>query len=572
MGACPAGVRMLASIPADVSKRLVILSCAVALLAAACNNPPPQATVDFGSGVAFVPFVADNLDNAGLGNAVAVDKDGIPYLSYFTFPAKLAADAIPIPRPIGAPYISTLPTTTQESQAGAAVGVASLSANATWTRGAAAQVQDTPHGIYIPYGPATVDSLIGATAKNTNGTNIALDANGGKHVVWTGPDGVWYADGTDSFTATQVYPWPRLDQAGPVGRPSVAVDADGVPWVAFGIDSATGEEIRLATRKNDKWSSEVVASTPLCSGCPQPGPVQVGFTPDGPIVVFVDASSGEVEAARQSGTAWTVEPVHAGVQASAPSLAIDKDGQPHIAYYTADAVYVATPVDAGWTDVKVADAKPAGGSGNQAETTGVAVDDSGATYVTWYDATSGSIQLAKSDDGQTFTPVDVRRALGGAFPSVGVAPDGSHVYLAWYDVASQDLFLGVEGSVDDLLLAQPSPTPTSIPSSAGTCAPTGNLALTIVASGTAFDLNCLAVTPGDKFTVSLENQDSVAHDFSIYPSSSDLQNPLFSSLTDPNPGQTTTKYNIGALDAGTYWFQCDFHPTSMTGTFIVAKK
>ena len=561
---------MLASIPADVSKRLVIISCAAALLAAACSNPP-EAKVSYGSGVTFVPFVADNLDNAGMGNAVALDADGVPYLSYWIFPGDLAKGAIPIPRPIGAPFISTTPTPTTPSKQGAAVGVASLSADGIWTRGAAAQVQDTPKGIYIPYGPATVESLVGATAKNTNGTDIALDANGGKHVVWTGPDGVWYADGTDSFTATQVYPWPRLDQAGPVGRPSIAVDADGVPWVAFAIDTARGQEVRVATLgSNSGWKTEVAASSPLCSGCAQPEPAQIGVTPTGPIVVFVDGSSGELKAARQSGSAWTVETIHAGVAASAPSLTIDKDGGVHVAYYTADAVYVATSLDPGWVNAKVADAQPAGGTGNQSQTTGIATDDAGATYVTWADA-AGGVTLVKSDDGQTFTPVETPGTSGGAFPSLGVTPDGSHVYLAWYAVTSQDLLLGVESDVDGLLIAQPSPTPTAIPSQGGTCVPTGSTDLTIVALNTLFDLNCLAVTPGTKFSVTLDNQDPIAHDFSIYPSSTDLQSPLFSSLTNPNPGQTQVTYDIDALDAGTYFFQCDFHPTSMTGTFIVAK-
>ena len=49
----------------------------------------------------------------------------------------------------------------------------------------------------MPYAPDTVDGLVGATAENTNGTDIAVDANGGKHVVWAGRDGIWYATGTD---------------------------------------------------------------------------------------------------------------------------------------------------------------------------------------------------------------------------------------------------------------------------------------------------------------------------------------------------------------------------------------
>ena len=79
-----------------MSKRLLILTCAAALLAGACSNLP-EAEVNFGSGKEFVPFVADHLDDAGLGNAVALDKDGIPYVSYFIFTAKPLPGAIPIP-------------------------------------------------------------------------------------------------------------------------------------------------------------------------------------------------------------------------------------------------------------------------------------------------------------------------------------------------------------------------------------------------------------------------------------------------------------------------------------------
>ena len=47
----------------------------------------------------------------------------------------------PVGRPIGAPYITT---DDDEPKDGAAVGVASLSAEGVWTRGAAAQVRETP--------------------------------------------------------------------------------------------------------------------------------------------------------------------------------------------------------------------------------------------------------------------------------------------------------------------------------------------------------------------------------------------------------------------------------------------
>lgn len=563
---------LLARIPADVTKRLMILSCAAALLAAACSEPP-QAEIDYGAGVEFVPFVVDNLDDAGLGNAITLDKDGIPYVSYLIFPGELAADAIPIPRPIGAPFISTTATPSEPSQEGAAVGVASVSANGTWTRGAAAQVQESPLGITIPYGPATVDSLIGSTADNTNGTDIAIDANGGKHVVWAGRDGIWYAGAgaTGAFKESQVDEWtPSLAHAGPLGRPSVAVDRSGTPWVAYTVDTAAGQAVQVASLAGNKWIAETAATIDSCSGsgCSQPGPTEIGMTANGPVVVYVDGVTGDLMAATKSGDRWTTSAVHAGIVPSGLSMTVSADGAPYVAYYGDGAVYLAASSGTGWSTAKVADADPGSGTDNAAQTTGVAVDDAGKIYVAWYDQGEGV--LLSSGDGSSFTPVDTPDTSGGGYPSLGVTADGSRIFLAWYDIESQDLLLGVQGDVSDLLVAQPSPTPEAVPTQAPPtdCAPDG-ADLQIVALGSTFDLDCLAVQAGTDFNVTLDNQDPLPHDFSIYPSAADLTNALFSSIQDPNNGSTTNTYPIPALDAGTYYFQCDFHPTTMFGNFIV---
>ncbi len=88
-----------------------------------------------------------------------------------------------------------------------------------WTRGAAAQVRETPAGVFIPFGPAFEQSLIGATAENTNGTDLAVDDSGTRHVVWTGKDGVYYASAADTSTVERVY---RLRRLAPQGGPDRA--------------------------------------------------------------------------------------------------------------------------------------------------------------------------------------------------------------------------------------------------------------------------------------------------------------------------------------------------------------
>ena len=62
-----------------MSKRVLILTCAATFFLAACSDTNPG-DVSPGSGPRFIPMVVDFTDDAGLGNAVTVDKDGNPYL------------------------------------------------------------------------------------------------------------------------------------------------------------------------------------------------------------------------------------------------------------------------------------------------------------------------------------------------------------------------------------------------------------------------------------------------------------------------------------------------------------
>jgi len=94
-------------------------------------------------------------------------------------------------------------------------------------------------------------------------------------------------------------------------------------------------------------------------------------------------------------------------------------------------------------------------------------------------------------------------------------------------------------------------------------------ALTITAPALSFDTACLATLPDQPFTVKLDNQDSgVDHNFLISTAFSPGSPILFQG--DPIRGPGSVTYDIGALDAGTYSFECSIHPGFMHGTFIVA--
>ncbi len=99
-----------------------------------------------------------------------------------------------------------------------------------------------------------------------------------------------------------------------------------------------------------------------------------------------------------------------------------------------------------------------------------------------------------------------------------------------------------------------------------TCEPSGTQ-LSIVASGTRFDKNCLAVPAGQAFTITYENKDSIPHSIVFLKTHTSNEN-LFPGA-DVFTGPKTVTINGPALQAGTYAFHCTVHPSVMNGTFIV---
>jgi len=91
-------------------------------------------------------------------------------------------------------------------------------------------------------------------------------------------------------------------------------------------------------------------------------------------------------------------------------------------------------------------------------------------------------------------------------------------------------------------------------------------AVEITAEGLAFDASTIEAAAGEAFTITLVNNDSAPHNISIYTEEGgDL---LGEAGATAEAGQTVT-LDVAALDAGTYYFQCDIHP-DMNGTVVVS--
>ncbi len=89
--------------------------------------------------------------------------------------------------------------------------------------------------------------------------------------------------------------------------------------------------------------------------------------------------------------------------------------------------------------------------------------------------------------------------------------------------------------------------------------------VTVTAAEMAFDPGTVTVTAaGESFTIAFTNSDGMPHNIAIYTDESKSEK-LFEGevVTDD-----TIVYDIGALDAGEYFFDCSLHP-NMTGTLVV---
>jgi plastocyanin len=89
------------------------------------------------------------------------------------------------------------------------------------------------------------------------------------------------------------------------------------------------------------------------------------------------------------------------------------------------------------------------------------------------------------------------------------------------------------------------------------------------ASSKGFDTKALTFKAGAPTNLTFDNEETgVQHNVVIFQGSSDAGPQVFSGTLLTGPGKTT--YHVPALSAGTYYFHCEVHPTTMFGSITVA--
>jgi plastocyanin len=132
---------------------------------------------------------------------------------------------------------------------------------------------------------------------------------------------------------------------------------------------------------------------------------------------------------------------------------------------------------------------------------------------------------------------------------------------------ARGLFLSLVASA--LLLAACSSGGTassSAPAAADCAKPDANGVVQLSAESIAFSNSCIDVPAGTAFKIEFNNKDSVPHDVAIFTDSSKGTSLFTGDIID---GGKSVTYDVPALDAGEYYFECTVHP-NMNGKVTVA--
>ncbi|MGH2663531.1 MAG: cupredoxin domain-containing protein [Actinomycetota bacterium] len=493
----------------------------LALLASACGGQGIVVRAQEPPDAAFFTQVVDPEGNAGVGLSITSDADGNPHLAYLTFQEEPPAGE---PAPPTDPLAPVLPAVQHAHLVG---GI--------WTHSTVFQE---------------------AAVAPEDVTDIAVDAEGVHHVVWTQAGALLYSSNAEGEFS-------EPEEVAPAGATGISVWADerGTPYVAFyeNLDDPEGPAalVRVATPSGQGWDVETAAESDFAD----PQSTAVGPGPDGPMVAYADP--GGVRLTRRSGQRWVSETADPDGRGGV-SMALDADGNPHLAYLTSDdAVRHAHSI--GGSPWEISDV--ATGAANFP--TSIALDPESVHFVAWQGP--NGIAVASNASGE-FVEEPLTGAETGTRPGLAAGPEA--INLAWYDTEDTELHMATR--TDDVpLLAMPSPSAAAgggeVPAE---CQPEGTeLTLTAPpgALSTGWAETCLAVEAEEPFSIELVNQDTAPHNVGIYSAEPPTGPNIFSSPISGVAAGATETYEVPPIDqTGNLYFQCDIHPTTMTGTFVVA--
>lgn len=536
-----------------MSKRALIAAAVVSFVAAACSGGS-EPEFSLGAGRRFVPQVVDAVTDVGRSPSIVLNGAGEPAISYLGFNSIPQEGEIPEARTIEMPLVPGVLMANAQAGYWNVTGVVEQSD---------ALVDEPDAEQQTPYADAS--------------TATAVDDQGALHVAWIDREGVRYAaDAGGRFEPETVV------EGKDIYGLSMAVDDGNRVWISYFHNGAVISALKL----DGDWTEQVVAKPGSCGAeCPITDTATATLGHE-PVIAFTDSNGATV--AVYSGIEWDLESLP-GDGGFAVSAASTRDG-PLVSYVASSGeVTVAEYAGSTWktelgTTVEMLPSPWL--------TTGVAQDEDGTRYLTWYDPASDSVKLAV-DSGSGFAPVSTPETGGGAMPSIVAAKGGA--WLAWYDHTNENLQAGYYGEQEPVLavaspevvapLVPPEPVPNEpapAPEQPTEPAPepgTGSDAEPVTLSiespqgsvVTGFDKTSLSAPADTPIQIRFNNSDpGVPHNVEILtgdPMADPSAESLFNGETITGPAEIV--YDVQPLTAADYFYRCIIHPTTMTGTLKV---
>jgi len=268
--------------------------------------------------------------------------------------------------------------------------------------------------------------------------SIAIDANGNPYVAYVGyvngnkatvmeyNGSTWLPTGTTGFSAGQI------------NYISMAMDANGVPYVVY-QDGVNGAKATVMKDSSSIWVA--VGSTAF-------SPAKVGFTSTSividasgtPYIAYFDAASDQVAVMKYNGTAWVTLFTTPDLT-STFSIAVDGTGTPYLAYADSINSYKATVIKyngTSWVMVGSAGFSTIIANANEQDYLSIAIDGAGTPYLAYTDDISSKAFVMKFN-GSSWVTVGSAGVSTGAASATSIAIDANEVpYIAYTDGANAD--------------------------------------------------------------------------------------------------------------------------------------
>ncbi len=231
-----------------------------------------------------------------------------------------------------------------------------------------------------------IDSqIVGSTGGIGTQSSLALDSKGNPHISYTYSDvaetNLMYASYTGSMFIIQT-----VDANG-AANPSIAMDSQDKPHIAYTCTNVTGSYLLYASYADQKWKIENIRFAHNGSSISHPS---LKLDTDGfPHLAYVGPDE-ILEYAFWTGSAWKTEIIDPWTEkAVAPSLALGADGNPWISYFDPMiGLKCVSWTGSGWNKM-IADSSQ--GVGKESS---LALDPHGNPHISYDDDLNGGLKYA----------------------------------------------------------------------------------------------------------------------------------------------------------------------------------